>query len=84
MTEKEAIELLRYMSAFNSTNGRRAEAIELAIKALEKQIGRKTKRIYIMGESCKIGVCLVCENAIAGDSLYCKYCGQKLDWSEEQ
>lgn len=67
---------------------KRAEALDVAIQALEKQIPKKVvkdgKRSYkcpCCGESAKTET---------GDSFidyrldYCDGCGQKLDWSDEE
>ncbi len=60
------------------------EALNMAIKALEKQIAKKP-RFYASDYYCS-----VCGNLV-GDSVfewrrfkYCDTCGQKLDWSREQ
>ena len=61
------------------------EAMELAIKALEKQIPKKVIFVHPLQEndggdymcpSCKTGTVL---NAYGHISDYCPYCGQKLE-----
>ena len=47
MTEKEAIEIIKYASAFNSDNSPLTKALDMAIKALEKQIQYK-----VLEEQC--------------------------------
>lgn len=53
-------------------------ALTGAIEALEKQLPKKPvlKRKAYGG----IMVCPICEASDSGK--YCRYCGQKLDWSE--
>ena len=65
------------------------EALELAVKALEKQIPMKPNNIksifdfsgrYYTTE----GNCPVCNREKLNKSdFYCNKCGQKLDWGEE-
>ena len=57
--------------------GEHIKSIEIAIKALEKQIPKKI---------AKYNVCPVCnknqsETWYCAGSSYCECCGQKLDWS---
>ena len=54
------------------------EYAKTAIEALEKQLPKKPvlKRKAYGG----IIVCPICEASDSGK--YCRYCGQKLDWSE--
>lgn len=64
------------------------EAKILAIEALEKQI---RKRVYLVSDGYADGYpvweeyCPACESELDGCSYYdfCPYCGQALDWSEE-
>lgn len=65
---------------------KRAEALDVAIQALEKQIPKKPKTnridsetIYCKCPSCNITTVLY-RNCIMN---YCKECGKKLDWSDE-
>lgn len=50
-------------------------AFETAIKALKKQIPRKP--VEVRNEI----VCPTCKTLV-GSSPYCRYCGQALDWSD--
>lgn len=73
------------------------EAAQMAISALEKQVGKKTiteRRDYVVfdDEYCINCYCPVCNRRIvskdstgffAGHTAeYCEKCGQKIDWSE--
>ena len=51
------------------------EIWETAISALEKQIPKKPRKTRT-----EI-VCPTCATLV-GSSPYCRYCGQKLDWSD--
>ena len=61
-----------------------AEAFDVAIEALEKQIPKKPKLVnedYTMdGIWVKDFECPSCGNPYVDDS-YCQTCGQRLDWS---
>ena len=56
------------------------EAVDIAIKALEKQIPKKpiTDDRYIMY------ICPRCNDFIKVSHNYCPNCGQELDWSDEE
>ena len=81
MTENEAIkELHEIRPRGGIIPQKRAEAIDVAIQALEKQI---PKQIDISkGESKKHYYCPVCCKWLTRMINYCCKCGQKLDWSE--
>ena len=61
-----------------------APDLEMAIKALEKQIPKKP-RFYAHNYYCS-----VCDNLVGNNEFewqrfkYCDVCGQKLDWSNEE
>ena len=76
MTESEAIDLLTGQLTFNELN---REAKQMAIKALEKQIAKKP----IYDNYHRAGYrCQNCNNTNPWGYEHCRYCGQKLDWSE--
>ena len=70
------------------------EALEIGVAAAEKQKGRKCERVKLQ-EDIKIGngtfrkgtsvcgKCPACESWVQIQDKYCRYCGQKLDWSDE-
>lgn len=68
------------------------EALNIAKKAVEKQIPKKPTGIYDENESEKgkglyeealIGGCPVCHQEVQLGMKYCMNCGQALDWSDE-
>lgn len=91
MTESEAIkELHKIRPRGGIIPQKRAEALDVAIQALEKQIPKKPrktdsyrgvlKRVYAY-------VCPTCGNACLEkymnerqNTMFCWNCGQKLDW----
>lgn len=87
MTESEAInELHKIRPRGGIIPQKRAEALDVAIQALEKQI---PKKVVKDGEwSYKCPCCGGCAKTETGDSFidyrldYCDGCGQKLDWSD--
>ena len=87
MTEIEAIkELHEIRPRGGIIPQKRAEAIDMAINALEKQIPKKLKEHTQSQYGC-IPVCGVCNgimDLMQGDLNYCPNCGQKLDWSDEE
>lgn len=59
------------------------ESLDMAVKALEKQIPKKPSRyIAEFPSCCEISKCTNCEQAFGIDEgfNYCFNCGQKVDW----
>lgn len=88
MTEREAIkELHKIRPRGGIIPQKRAEALDVAIQALEKQIAKKAKvkKYSFYPHSTLIksryGKCPNC-GTVQVDDRYCANCGQKLDWSE--
>lgn len=90
MNEQEAIETILYASAFNREDSPLTQALDMAIKALEKQIPKKV----IYHDNCGNKTpyqprCPRCYEAINepyymnGES-WCPYCGQHIDWTVEE
>ena len=85
----EVIENLKYLVSGSCTDTQfdYIEEIEIATKALEKQIPRKT---IITGHNnainTDVGRCPICNGVElrACDHDYCPDCGQKLDWRDEE
>ena len=92
MTEREAIKNLKDIldecteseEAVCYVTDVNAPDLEMAIKALEKQIPKKP-RFYAHNYYCS-----VCDNLVWNNEFewkrfkYCDVCGQKLDWSNEE
>lgn len=89
MTAKEAIEILKEEHDYTQFLSYVNQALEMAIKALEKQIPKKAISTYKGHYKCP-----TCENYIdiTDDDLYvyeieppkcCDECGQALDWGDE-
>ena len=78
MTESEAIkELHEIRPRGGIIPQKRAEALDVAIQALDKQIPKKPKTDdrYVMH------ICPRCNDFVKVSHNYCQNCGQKLDWS---
>ena len=70
------------------TRGEHKKALDMAIKALEKQIPKKVNLRHIRKyDGFDDGECPTCGNSVLRDGfsndVYCDDCGQKLDWSVE-
>ncbi len=86
MTPQGAIEIIKIAIAEVEWNYpmEYAEAFEIAISALEKQIPKKPKVLKVHDISgYKYGDCH-CGEHIMDDEKFCSNCGQALDWSEEE
>ena len=83
MTEQEAKDWLKVLGLPFNNADKRVEAIDVGIKALEKQIAKKPSEpqgIWINKR------CPSCMRTIATNhegKKYCVDCGQKLDWGNE-
>ena len=96
MTEKEAIKILQELSlerceafGFDCGNCAKCEvtiAYDMAIKALEKRIPKKTKQDeeYPLGRICPVCYTYLSNvQFVPSNYHYCKNCGQALAWEEE-
>ena len=90
MTRDEAIHILQMMQREWKLPEHKVDALEMAIKSLEKQFPKKPKNIMLKeGIMTTLYECPVCGCRRLGhgfdlDKCYCPECGQKLDWSEEE
>lgn len=89
MTNEEAIRGLLNVKSQMAEESPFTEAIDLAVKAIEKQTPKKPLiRVEHMGygvspnETFKIYACPCCKEDIDGVTTYCQCCGQRIDWSE--
>lgn len=91
MINEEAVAFLsRYLDSEYYTD-KCNEPHQIAIEALEKQIPKKpiyedTGNIYgAFKRTCSNcgDVCMISKRAKPFEH-YCRYCGQKLDWSDEE
>lgn len=85
MTEQEAINEFKERLAipdYKESIPKYYEAMEMAVKALEKQIEKKPIKDK---EFSSLFDCPSCgrRQKIMYEQNYCKVCGQKLDWGNE-
>lgn len=82
MTEQEAVERIKMHMDWNLSKPTQ-EALDMAIKALEKQIPKKFAR---KEEFMAKNRCPECNAVLlfATLQLHCGKCGQAIDWSEEE
>lgn len=92
MKESEAIkELHKIRPRGGIIQQKRAEALAVAIQALEKQIPKKVKIEQWIYTKCDCGFEFSKHHGdgyysipIENKTKYCPNCGQKLDWSDEE
>ena len=88
MTASEAIkELHEIRPRGGIIPQKRAEALDVAIQALEKQIPKKpVKSENQVVRYANTYYCPICNLGITGTNIakWCYHCGQKLDWSDEE
>ena len=89
MTENEAIEefkecLRTIEKCYRGENETHKQALEIGVKALEKQIPKKP----ITHSNTNRADCPCCGATVRGIKNpfgdWCSNCGQKLDWSDEE
>ena len=91
MTEQEAIEVIKRVYNVSCPDHEDEmlyeKAIELAIKALERQIAKEVKFKPWMNTECDCGFVFSVHHGDGYHSIpyenqtkYCTNCGQKLDW----
>ncbi|MDO4647407.1 MAG: hypothetical protein Q4B26_02065, partial [Eubacteriales bacterium] len=67
-----------YKEFHNRTQGKKHEALEMAVKALEKQTPKKPETArHITGH------CSNCLEILHGNWKYCACCGQAIDWEDK-
>lgn len=93
MKESEAIrELHKIRPRGGIIPQKRAEALDVAIQALEKQIQKKPtpidyeKYIDVIDNAIFLRGAYWCPNCkhVIKSGSFCSDCGQKLDWSDEE
>ena len=95
MTEQEAVGLGKNLYGNITNNANNIiktkdfiEFVNMAIKALEKQIPKKPIPSYGINNTINSYKCPTCDNNYLGGGEYrydcCEDCGQKLDWSDEE
>ena len=86
MNIKDAIRIIKGLDTSNSEEN--IEAKKMAVKALEKQSQKKieTWNGQASCPCCKklFGEMKTIRNLTTWEMPYCKFCGQALDWSDEQ
>lgn len=85
MTESEASSILKAEIVHHPECSIFAEALDVAIQALEKQIPKKPKKNFekFSGVWCDCGKYLG-KGYFVNKTTYCPDCGQKLDWSDKE
>ena len=90
MTDSEAIEILKrdlHIQIENKALPDGIEAIQIAIRAIEKQIPKKPILMNNMMTKDKFLMCPCCKFRFSDSLVFlktrCWNCGQKLDWNDE-
>lgn len=98
MTAKEAIEILDILSAEYYPNAPEKEALDMAIKKLEKDIEKEPVQTHVrygMGYEYHDYFCPVCDELLApepkgnrwkqeGGWSRCENCFQKIKWEDDE
>lgn len=84
MNEQEAIKSMENLNLVLSITDSERESVNMAIKALEKQIPKKVLLCRNMMTKENVFVCPSCNRIVESTNFHCWNCGQKLDWSDEE
>lgn len=81
MTERDAINVMKWYSEEEYGKGLVSESHRMAIKALEKQIPSEPLN---RGGIPEMGYCPDCGEAVtkSANPVCCKWCMKRLDWKE--
>lgn len=97
MTEQEAIKILTYVVTNGMGKDGEDEALDLAVKAMNKQVPMKPKVVLGNVRKCETPCLITCPTCgvLLEDGyrpryipswkngiLHCDMCGQAIDWSE--
>ena len=89
MTENEAIEIIEEYKGLFPNARNENESLDIAIKALEKQIPKKPVDKSKNPVDWHIMSCPCCNNTfwnsgqfVRYQPKFCNYCGQAIDWSD--
>ena len=85
MDAQKAFEIIGELSFDHAESGdiEIVEALDIAGKALEKQIAKKPLFQFKHKDGTRFYDCPVCTTFITRSAeTYCSVCGQRLDWSE--
>ena len=83
MTYEEAIKLINSVSIYH-IDKYTTYAIELAIEALDKQILKKPIEKYTDYDGTEAGLCPFCNEGVDEKMNFCSYCGQAIDWRDDE
>ena len=90
MTYEEAIEYIteRYVTMSMCLTldecRKHNKAISMAIEALDKQILKKPIEKYTDYDGTEAGLCPFCNEGVDEKMNFCSYCGQAIDWSDDE
>ena len=86
MTNEEVIENLKYLISDDCTDTQHdfVKEIKIAIEALEKQVPKKAIEKYTDYDGSEAGLCPFCNEGVDEEMNFCSYCGQAIDWSDDE
>ena len=86
MTNEEVIENLKYLISDDCTDKQHdfVKEIKIAIEALEKQVPKKAIEKYTDYDGSEAGLCPFCNEGVDEEMNFCSYCGQAIDWSDDE
>ena len=88
MTREDAAGRLRYITEANNPKDPNVMAIAMGLEALERHRPKRPENrcgIQIFGPvKTFMGNCAVCGYPVNSNENYCYFCGQAIDWSEDE
>ena len=83
MTYEEAIKQLNSIATYHFDKYT-ANAIDMAICALEKQIPKEPIEKFAFSDDIGAGLCPFCNEGVNEEMNFCSYCGQAIDWEDDE
>ena len=82
MTYKEAIKQLNSIAIYHFDKYT-ADASDLAIEALDKQIPKEPIEKFAFSDDTEAGLCPFCNEGVNEEMNFCSCCGQAINWKED-
>lgn len=76
---EESLQVFKYRSFYETDK----KAIQILEELVNKATKKKPKSRFNEWAYLYVYNCPICNNWLPQQTLYCPYCGQRLDWSDE-
>ena len=85
MTHQELVEKFKSEAAeIGSLDKEEKELLSMIVDALETRIPKKPIERFMLSYDIDAGVCPLCSVGVNEEMKYCSYCGQAIDWKDNE